>query len=105
MLVTGKVQTVARFVQPKLSGRCSCHCPSSIKQATCNADKDKCKPEDGLCVEKSWPNHSKGTKNSCFRLFQNEGLVCCSIVGEDDGEYPVSVVKHQIVEFVEFYCD
>ena len=73
---------IPRFVQPKLRARCSCHCPTTLTQAKCNADTDTCTPEDGLCLEKSWPDHSRGTKDSCFRLFQNEGLVCCSIVGE-----------------------
>ena len=37
--------------------------------------------EDGLCVSKDWENHSRGTKDSCFTLFQNVGRVCCSILG------------------------
>ena len=50
--------------------------------AKCGADTDFCNPEDGLCVENSWPDHSEAVKKSCVRVFANQGLVCCSIVGK-----------------------
>ena len=50
--------------------------------AKCGADTDFCNPGDGLCVENSWPDHSEAVKKSCVRVFANQGLVCCSIVGE-----------------------